>query len=119
ISNCFDRQLSGKRAQLLCGPGNNGGDGAALAALLFEAGVSCDVVLFGRVENTTGDARTNFDILRSKIGEPREPDNGKTLSLCECETEEAWPTLTSSSTAYDVIVDALFGTGLSRPLTGI
>jgi len=120
ISDHFDGQLAGKRAQLLCGPGNNGGDGAALAALLFEAGARCDVVLFGRVEDTTGDARTNFDLLRNKIAEPRESGAGAaTLNLSECPTEAGWRDLSSSSTDYDVIVDALFGTGLSRPLAGV
>jgi len=120
ISDHFDGQLAGKRAQLLCGPGNNGGDGAALAALLSEAGTGCDVILFGRVADTKGDARTNFDLLGNKIAEPPESvSSAATLKLIECETEAAWRDLSSSSTAYDVIIDALFGTGLSRPLAGI
>jgi NAD(P)H-hydrate epimerase len=119
IADRFNRHLSGKRAQLLCGPGNNGGDGAALAALLLEAGVSCDVVVFGRVDETSGDALTNFEILQNKIGEPRQSDDDATLSLSECVSEGTWQELASSSTTYDIIVDALFGTGLSRPLTGI
>src|SRR6185369_13010573 len=117
ISDHFDVQLAGKRAQLLCGPGNNGGDGAALAALLSEAGARCDVVLFGRVADTEGDARTNFDLLRNKFAESI--SSSATLNLSECATEAAWLDLSRSVTTYDVIVDALFGTGLSRPLTGI
>ncbi len=52
--------LARQRVRVLCGRGNNGGDGAALARALWLAGAQPDVVLFGRVEETQGDARTNF-----------------------------------------------------------
>jgi hydroxyethylthiazole kinase-like uncharacterized protein yjeF len=120
ISAHFDGQLAGKKAQLLCGRGNNGGDGAALAAALCRAGVHCDVVLFGRVEDTVGDARTNFEIIRSRATfEAGSSDQPSALSLVECERVETWESLARPRRTYDVVVDALFGTGLSRPLEGI
>src|SRR5258708_2241702 len=64
ISTRFPDQLNGKNARILCGPGNNGGDGAALARQLAQAGVRVDVVLFGRLEDTKGDARTNFEAVK-------------------------------------------------------
>src|SRR5438045_3071262 len=64
ITSKCSGSLAGKKARILCGPGNNGGDGAALARQMSEAGAHVDVVLFGQVENTKGDARTNFDTLR-------------------------------------------------------
>lgn len=81
---CFDAirarfgVLSGLKVLVLCGKGNNGGDGEGLARLLVEAGAECQVVLFGKVDETW---------------EPPDED-------------------------YDLVVDALFGTGLTRPLVG-
>ncbi|HEX2269849.1 MAG TPA: NAD(P)H-hydrate dehydratase [Pyrinomonadaceae bacterium] len=76
----FGDVLSGRRVLVLCGKGNNGGDGAGLAKLLDEAGAECRVVLFGKVDGDEWD----------------QPDDD-----------------------YDIVVDALFGTGLTRPLDGI
>jgi NAD(P)H-hydrate epimerase len=72
ITAHFAEGLQGKRALILCGRGNNGGDRAALARGLARAGVHADVVLFGRLEETQGEARTNFELydackLRSRI----------------------------------------------------
>src|SRR5438477_12088350 len=53
--------VAGKRALVICGRGNNGGDGAALARLLHARGASVDVLLLGRVEDSKGDARSNFE----------------------------------------------------------
>jgi NAD(P)H-hydrate epimerase len=113
LSRHFATKLAGKKAQILCGPGNNGGDGAALAGLLCDSGVSCDVIVFGDVENTRGDARVNFEIIRERAV----TDNG--LTFVECEGSEKWSEVKSSESNYDIIVDALFGTGLSRPLVGV
>jgi len=113
LSRHFATNLSGKKAQILCGPGNNGGDGAALAGLLCDAGVRCSVIVFAEVENTRGDARTNFEIIRERAL----PDNG--LTFVECEGSEKWRELKNSESSYDIIVDALFGTGLRRPLAGV
>src|SRR5688572_12117491 len=49
---------------VLCGKGNNGGDGAALARILWQQGADVEVCLFGLVEDTKDEARVNFDILR-------------------------------------------------------
>ena len=68
ISAHFSGSLAGRKAQILCGPGNNGGDGAALARELSRVGVHVDVVLFGAVAEAAGDARTNFEIIRRLSG---------------------------------------------------
>ena len=120
IATHFAGDLAGKRAQVLCGRGNNGGDGAALAIELDRAGVHADVVLFGRVEDATGDARTNFEIVRRRASfDAGSNDHPATLSFVECERVETWENLAKPRRTYDVIIDALFGTGLSRPLEGI
>lgn len=119
INTHFSGNPAGKKAQILCGPGNNGGDGAALAIELCGAGVHADVVLFGLVENTTGDARINFELVRRRAGGADWSDAEAGLTFVECESVADWEGLTKPRTSYDIIVDALFGTGLNRPLEGI
>ena len=117
ISDHFAAELSGKRAQVLCGPGNNGGDGAALAIALCGAGVHTEVLLFGTVAATKGDARTNFEIAQEFA---RQETNYSLFSFEECKDEAAWDqNLGRVQCVPDLIVDALFGTGLTRPLAGV
>ena len=63
--------VKGKSVLVLCGKGNNGGDGAALARILWTQGANCFVYLFGKIEDTKGEARINFEILK-KIDESEE-----------------------------------------------
>lgn len=120
----FCGNLAGKKALILCGPGNNGGDGAALAQELSRVGVCVDVVLFGPVSDATGDARTNFEIVRrlaSFEADPRTAGNHSPsgVSFVECTSVSAWERLARPRRTYDIVVDALFGTGVSRPLEGL
>lgn len=127
IAAHFSHNLAGISALILCGPGNNGGDGAALARLLMMSEAHAEVVLFGRVEATKGDARINFEIVRRLADEVEKSsvsigDSGVTTpasSFYECETNEVWEKIADRAGNYDLIVDALFGTGLTRPLTGV
>jgi NAD(P)H-hydrate epimerase len=116
IDSHFAGALAGKTTQILCGPGNNGGDGAALAQKLAGAGAKVDVVLFATLDDTRGDAHENFKLVRQLAQSEARLNR---LSLVECENPEAWQEMTRTEGSYDIIVDALFGTGLSRPLTGI
>jgi ADP-dependent NAD(P)H-hydrate dehydratase / NAD(P)H-hydrate epimerase len=120
ISAHFSGELAGKKARILCGPGNNGGDGAAVGRALARAGVQTDVILFAKVEDTKGDARTNFEIVRRlasfEAGSSAQPSP---LSFLECESVTDWEAIARPRATYDVIVDALFGTGLTRPLEGV
>ncbi len=112
--------VRGKTFQVLCGRGNNGGDGAALARVLWTMGARVDVVLFGRAEDARGDALTNFrtarELSRFGAGSSTEPPP---LSFVECDTDARWETIAGARHGYDVIIDALFGTGLTRPLEGV
>jgi NAD(P)H-hydrate epimerase len=88
------------RVLILCGPGNNGGDGFVVARHLRNAGVQVTVALAVPREKTKGDAAVNLRIYQ-KTGEPLieafEPDG---LDTTRREAERA-----------DVIVDGLLGTG--------
>ena len=93
------------RAVCFCGPGNNGGDGIACARLLREAGLEVRCVLVGDREKLTPDARTMEARLAAAGGrlEPFTPDDPAFAAWC---------------LEADVMVDALFGIGLSRPVEG-
>ena len=101
-------ELTGKKVQILCGPGNNGGDGAALALQLASLGVQTDVILFGTVSDTSGDARHNFEAVSQLANKSASPAE---LNFIECRDAKQWQVIASDSCVYDVIVDALFGTG--------
>ena len=93
--------LGERKAVVLCGPGNNGGDGFVVARLLAELGWTVEVFLYGDADKLPSDARVNFERW-SRIGQVRDHLGTYTDELIF---------------AYnDLFVDALFGTGLSRPL---
>src|SRR5260370_24327091 len=113
--------VADKSILVLCGRGNNGGDGAATARLLAVAGANVELVLFGRVNDTRGDARTNFDAALSLAGSSNAAEastTAGTIKFFECESETSWSRLLSGrlNETRDVIVDAMFGTGLTRPV---
>src|SRR2546430_11931310 len=65
VTHSCQGEVAGKSLLVLCGKGNNGGDGAAAARLLAIAGARVDVVLIGKVDDTKGDARENFNRLHA------------------------------------------------------
>jgi len=128
VTTRLGESVAGKSIVIFCGKGNNGGDGAALARLLAIAGARVDLILIGRIDETKGDARENFRRLRS-LNDERAAQEAKTsappefgvLNLFECESEEGWAQLLTSILAapHHAVIDALFGTGLTRPVEGI
>lgn len=118
MTNHFGGDLSGKRIQILCGPGNNGGDGAALARQLASRDVQTDMILFGGIDETSGDARDNFEAVR-RLANLTAGDKGAHSNFIECRDAKQWQEIAAAASAYACVVDALFGTGLTRPLTGV
>jgi NAD(P)H-hydrate epimerase len=119
IAGKFDGSVEGLSVLVLCGRGNNGGDGAALARILWTWGADVEICLLGKVEDTDGDARTNIEAVQ-KISELEgfELDQAD-MAFEEIETLEEWleyDSLNFHADYPDVLVDALFGTGLTRPL---
>lgn len=114
--------VEGKSALILCGKGNNGGDGAALGRILWQQGADVEVVLFGFTSDTKDEARVNFDILKSISEDEGFELTQSDLAFEEITSLEDWldyDSLNFHCDDPDVIVDALFGTGLERPLDGV
>jgi hydroxyethylthiazole kinase-like uncharacterized protein yjeF len=99
-----DIEQGPKRAVVLCGPGNNGGDGFVVARLLRDRGWRPKVFLLGDAERLPPDAKINHDRWVALFPSlPVEPLNSTARS-----SFDTWePSL---------IVDAVFGIGLSRPI---
>jgi ADP-dependent NAD(P)H-hydrate dehydratase / NAD(P)H-hydrate epimerase len=114
-----------RRAVVLCGPGGNGGDGFVVARLLKEQGWEVEVFLYGDPERMPPDARVNYERWRG-MGEvsilsrptPTEPENEQ-LSFVASHMLDCERGLEGDPFPPFLLVDALFGIGLSRPLAGI
>ena len=97
-----------RRVTVLCGKGNNGGDGMMAARLLADAGLELTTLLLGAPEQLTGDAAVAWSELNSpKREQIHVVTNAKSLA----EHNDALNT--------DLIVDALLGTGFKPPLKGL
>lgn len=95
------------RVLILCGPGNNGGDGFVIARHLRNAGVHLRVALAAPPERYRDDAGVNLRILQ-RIGCP----------IIAAHDPDDLPEVASAITDADVIVDALLGTAASGPPRG-
>src|SRR5882672_11562160 len=107
LEAAYESCLTG-RVAVLCGRGNNGGDGFVVARTLLQRGVECAVFVIGAVSDIRGDARANLDIL-GRLG----------LTVVEINDEQAWELHSSEVSQCTLIVDAVFGTGLKSPLSGM
>ena len=103
----FD-DLATSKVGVLCGRGNNGGDGFVVARTLAQRGIEAVVYLLGSVADVRGDARTNLEIL-GRVG----------LTVVEVTNAQEWELHFSEVSECDLIVDAIVGTGFHGPLTGL
>lgn len=102
----FD-DLADRRVVVLSGRGNNGGDGFVIARVLEQRGIQVSVFVIGPLSEVRGDALVNLEIL-GRLG----------FDVVEVAGEEQWELHSSEVRQADIIVDAIFGTGLSQPLRG-
>jgi hydroxyethylthiazole kinase-like uncharacterized protein yjeF len=93
---------------VLCGKGNNGGDGFVVARHLKEEADEVAVYLFARPEDLRGDGLKNFERWRNLGGTVVVIPN-------DTEWEKNWPKIAAS----EVIIDALLGTGIRGPVSGL
>ncbi len=92
---------------IVCGTGNNGGDGFVVARHLAASRVNVQVFLVGDPDRIKGDARLNLDALQ-----------GLGLELRCVREDEDLPALIGALGGAELVVDAMFGTGLARPIEG-
>lgn len=105
-AGCTDlllRHYGGSSFCVICGTGNNGGDGLAIARMLFRAGALVRVFLAGDPATGSADFRTNYGRLL---------DMGVNIAVIS--EAQPWPDIKPR----EVCVDALLGTGINRPVRG-
>ena len=102
---CLEVGIREKNFVVLCGPGNNGGDGFVVARKIHSGGGAVAVLILGKNNPYHGAAGKNLDILKRMSVEIR-----TVVSLEE---------IAGTAAAADVLIDALFGTGLSRRIEGL
>ncbi len=103
----FD-DLASSQVGVLCGRGNNGGDGFVVARTLIQRGVDVGVFLLGSVSEVTGDARVNLEVL-GRIG----------LTVVEITSAQEWELHFTEISECDLVVDAILGTGFRGQLSGL
>ena len=120
ITEKLGGSVAEKSFLILCGKGNNGGDGAALARILNLQGAKVFTNLFAKIKDTKGDANINFKILRRQGGIDYHHFNW--FEFEEFENFGEWKKIFVEylrTNKVDCIVDGCFGTGFSRPIRGI
>jgi NAD(P)H-hydrate epimerase len=99
------RNAREQRVLVLVGPGNNGGDGLVCARYLHDAGAQVALYVWKRVES---DADANWKLCRTR-----------NLPTTRAEDDTGFVTLRKWLAESTVIVDALLGTGVTRPIEGV
>lgn len=96
---------------IICGKGNNGGDALALARHLVLVGKDVKVFIIAKDKNYSNDFMINYDILRKILDEQK-------ITLI-CNESQIDDEVKLNINKYDIVIDGLFGVGLSRDIEGI
>ncbi|NQV03500.1 MAG: NAD(P)H-hydrate dehydratase [Bacteroidia bacterium] len=99
----FQHVPTTKEVNVIAGTGNNGGDGLAIARMLAEKGYQVDVLLAGNPDKLSPSCKINYDRLPHPLIPSPIKEGKHEINLL----------------ADDVVIDALFGSGLTRTVTGI
>jgi len=102
------KKIKRPKVCIFCGTGNNGGDGYVVARHLLNSEYNVSVIIVGDRNKIKGDAKINLDILE-RLGQPIEQ-----LNLDEGNIPGRVKAFTAGA---DMLVDAIFGTGLSGQLS--
>ncbi len=108
VEALVERFPEARRVALFCGPGNNGGDGLAVARHLDARGYEIFPFVVAVQGPLAGEAEAQREICR-RLG----------VEISEIREESDLALAVRAASQCDVLVDALFGTGLSRPLEGL
>ncbi|MFL7838130.1 MAG: NAD(P)H-hydrate dehydratase [Candidatus Promineifilaceae bacterium] len=98
------RDVSGRSVLVLVGPGNNGGDGLVVGRYLAEAGADVALYLYKSRDPQTD---INFQLVQ-EMG----------LFIVEAQNDQRYRVLQTRLYVTDILVDALLGTGVTRPIAG-
>jgi len=90
---------------VICGPGNNGGDGYVMARYLSQAGLRIIVLVLADLGRISGDALTNLEIIKRMD-----------LDIREVPGPKEWKKIRMSLADCDYIIDGILGTGLNAPV---
>lgn len=97
-----------KYITIVCGTGNNGGDGFAIARQLYKNGRNITVLLIGNAEKMSNDCKINYNILKN-MG----------LRISNIKDSRDISVLKEAILQSELIIDAIFGTGLNRKIEGV
>ncbi len=100
-----DYNVTNKTIQIFCGLGNNGGDGLALARMLINDGTTVKVNIIRYSDKSTDDFKANLVRLEGILTTP----------IVEIKESNNIPVIHSE----DIVIDAIFGSGLTRPISGM
>ena len=101
MKRCKTKEVSVK---IFCGIGNNGGDGLALARMLYFSGIIPQVFVVRYSDKMSADCEVNFNRLKEETEVP----------MYDVFSEDDFPQIYDN----DIVVDAIFGSGLNRPIEG-
>lgn len=115
IAKKLGGSVVGKSILVLCGKGNNGGDGTALARILWTQGANVNVCLMFPDIEFKGDARHNLELIQN-LHAGQTPFREPTICITETGGHRDFLDNPDKNFGPDAVVDAIFGTGLTRPL---
>ena len=101
MKRCKTKEVSVK---IFCGIGNNGGDGLALARMLYSTNIMPQVFVVRYSDKMSADCEMNFERLKEETDVP----------MYDVFSEDDFPQIYDN----DILIDAIFGSGLNRPVEG-
>jgi NAD(P)H-hydrate epimerase len=106
---CLRQYPAAERVAVLCGKGNNGGDGLVAARVLAAAGLDVEVVLLGRADEVKGEAAAALQRLRGEAE----------VAVREVVEEAGLEAVREAVNSAELVIDAVVGTGFKPPLRGL
>ncbi len=100
--------VTGKKIAVVCGKGNNGGDGFVIARYFLNEGFYPEVCLLAKMDQLQGDALINLNVYLKLGGQ-----------LTEITTAEQWAGYEKNIIHAGIIIDAMLGTGISSDVRGL
>jgi hydroxyethylthiazole kinase-like uncharacterized protein yjeF len=107
---CLRQYGPALRVTVICGRGNNGGDGFVAARMLAQVGSAVRVMLLGRMDEVKGEAAAALRRLRSETA---------AVLVNEVEDEASLTAASSALGEAELVIDAVVGTGFNPPLRGL